>query len=115
MPTDARARRFRAHAAIIGTGALLMAGCGTVVDGQGADTKIGAAIEQGLNLSVESVVCPTDAEDKEGERFDCRVTTAGGSHLNAQVRIVNENADLRIVSVTGAGADDDGRSSRGVD
>ena len=69
------------------------------------DQKTAAAIQQNLqgqlDARVTSVSCPDNQEIESGATFECRVDTANGGVV-ARLRILNEDADVRIVAIEDA-------------
>ncbi len=80
--------------------AIFAAGCGeTVID----DVKTEDAIEQNLKTSagekVTSVDCPSGVEVEAEATFDCTVNLAGGEQKTAQMKILNEDADIELANL----------------
>jgi len=93
--------RFGALAALFAIAALAAAGCGeAVID----DVKTEEAIEQNLgsslNKKVTAVECPAGVEVEPKATFECSVTLAGGQVETAELRIVNEDADVEVIDLS---------------
>lgn len=87
-------------ALLAGALALLAAGCGkTVIDSQKAEDFIKGAIEKQSPGSVATVSCPDNFEVKTGAEFDCTATSTSGKTLRVTMRILNDNADVKVTSV----------------
>ena len=75
-------------------------GCGeTVID----DVKTEDALEQNvesLGRKVKSVDCPSGVEVKPKDTFQCTVTLADGGEETAELRIINEDADVEVIDLT---------------
>lgn len=75
-----------------------LAGCaGTVIDSQKAEDAIADNVETATRVQVKTVTCPDDVEVATGARFDCEVTTADGRRAVVELKILNEDADVRVV------------------
>lgn len=81
--------------------ALVVSGCGgTVVDSQKAEDAITQNIEDQTNVQVESVSCPDDVDVKAGNTFECEIKLVNGKGATAELKILNEDADVKIVKLT---------------
>ena len=88
--------------AVLVASVVLGAGCaGTVIDSQKAEDAIADNVETATRVEVESVVCPDDVEVDPGARFDCEVTTTDGRRAVAELRVLNEDADVRVIRLRG--------------
>lgn len=83
----------------IGIAAVLAVGCGeTLID----HTKAEALLKENIHpegTQVASVDCPSDVKVEKGEIFRCSVKLANGGEETATVKVVNDSADIAIVSV----------------
>lgn len=81
--------------------ALVVSGCGgTVVDSQKAEDAITQNIEDQTNVQVESVSCPDDVDVEAGNTFECEIKLVNGKGATAELKILNEDADVKIVKLT---------------
>lgn len=78
---------------------LLAAGCGAgdVIDPQKAAIAIEYDVEEATGVTVDRVTCPSDVKVAAGNRFECRVTTAAGDVATAELEVLNESADVRLI------------------
>lgn len=95
--------------AALATIALSMGGCGeTVID----DVKTEDALEQSLRKStgakVTAIECPSGVEVEAGSTFQCSISLSGGERETATLKIVNEDADVAVVSLEPATRTKDG-------
>lgn len=83
----------------VGIAAVLVAGCGeTLID----HTKAEALLKENIHpegTRVTSVQCPSDVKVEKGEIFRCPVKLANGGEETATVKVVNDSADIAILSV----------------
>ena len=80
---------------------LATAGCGTsVIDQNEAQKQIETRVESALDLDVRSTQCPSNEVVKPHDKFKCHVTASSGESFTVVVRIVNSQADIRIVGIT---------------
>jgi len=80
--------------------ALAVAGCGgTVVDSQKAEDAIQQNIESSTKLTVESVSCPDNVDVEAGATFDCDIKFADGKTAKATLKILNNDADVKITKL----------------
>ena len=54
-------------------------------------------VEEKTDTKIERVECPSDVEVIPGARFTCTVTARSGAEALAEIEILNEDADLRVV------------------
>lgn len=81
--------------------AFVVAGCGgTVVDAQKAEGAIAQNIEVQTDVQVKSVTCPEDVDVNAGDVFDCDITLEDGRTANVELRILNDDADVKIVKLS---------------
>ena len=77
---------------------IALAGCaGTVIDSQKAEDAIADSVESATGVTVTSVTCPDGVDVEAGRSFECEVETANGSGAVAELEILNEDADVRVV------------------
>lgn len=77
---------------------LVLSGCGgEVIDPQKAAIAVQYDVEEATGVTVDHVTCPADVEVEAGNRFECRVTTVGGDAATAELEVLNESADLRLI------------------
>ncbi|MFA9399963.1 MAG: DUF4333 domain-containing protein [Acidobacteriota bacterium] len=77
---------------------IALAGCaGTVIDSRKAEDAIADNVESATGVTVTSVTCPDDVDVEAGKSFECEVATANGSGAVAELEILNEDADVRVV------------------
>ena len=91
-------------AALLAAFALLAAGCGeTVIDDAKAEDAIQDSLEKSIDQKVTSVDCPADEEIEAGKTFTCSVDLSDGRKATATLKILNEDADVKIVSIEPTG------------
>jgi hypothetical protein len=87
-------------------GALLVAaviavGCGdTVIDDVKTEEAIQHNLQKEVGRDVKSVDCPEDVSVEPKTSFDCAVIFADGQTETAQLRIINEDADVELVRLS---------------
>ncbi len=91
--------------ALVGTIALLVAGCGgsTDVDFTKASETVRASLEskrEGLGAPVENVDCPKGVKVEVGAIFQCTVRYPGGKVAYALLKIRTDEADLNLESLS---------------
>jgi Domain of unknown function (DUF4333) len=79
--------------------ALLMVGCGTVVDREKLQDTIQASLEDSIHEKIQKVECPSDQSVDPGATFTCDVIFSDDRREVATLKIRNEDADISIVSV----------------
>ena len=85
--------------AVFVAGALL-AGCGeTVIDNSKTEGAIQSNLEKALHEKVSSVSCPSELKIEPGATFTCSVSFADGKHATETLRILNKEADLRVIDL----------------
>jgi len=82
-------------------GAMLLTGCGAgdVVDPVKTGIAVRYDVEQATGTKVREVDCPEGIAVWPGNRFACQVTAVNGDRALAELEVVNERADLRMVSL----------------
>jgi len=91
--------------ALLGTLALLVAGCGggTDVDFTKASETVRASLEskrEGFGAPVENVDCPQGVTVEVGTKFECTVRYPDGKVAYALLRIRTDEADLNLESLS---------------
>ena len=91
--------------ALVGTLALLAAGCGggTDVDFTKASETVRASLEskgEGFGAPVENVDCPQGVKVEPGLKFECTVRYPGGKVAYALLKIRTDEADLNLESLS---------------
>ena len=91
--------------ALLGTLALLVAGCGggTDVDFTKASETVRASLEskrEGFGAPVENVDCPQGVKVEVGRKFECTVRYPDGKVAYALLRIRTDEADLNLESLS---------------
>ncbi len=91
--------------ALLGTLALLVAGCGggTDVDFTKASETVRASLEskgEGLGVPVENVDCPQGIAVEPGTTFECTVRFPDGKVAYALLKIRTKEADLNLESLS---------------
>ncbi len=78
--------------------ALIAAGCGeTVIDSAKAEDAVQSSLETSLHEKITAVDCPSDEEVEAGKTFVCTVEFSGDKQAKATLKILNEDADVKIV------------------
>lgn len=79
--------------------AFAFAGCGAgnVVDPAKTGIAVRYDVEEATGAKVAKVTCPSGIEVRAGNRFACRVTTESGDQALAELVVLNDRADLRLV------------------
>ena len=67
-----------------------------------AEDAITQNIEDQTNVQVESVSCPDDVDVEAGNTFECEIKLVNGKGATAELKILNEDADVKIVKLTGS-------------
>ena len=90
--------RAGAVSTLVAAGLALAACGGTVIDEDKAEDAIFADLERD-GVKVQSVDCPGGVDVEAGSSFQCEVVAGDGLNATATLRIRNEDADLRFVSL----------------
>lgn len=78
-------------------------GCGeTVIDSTKTEDALKANLTKSLNTKVSSVDCPSDQKVEKGATFTCTVALVGGKTETATLKILNEDADVSVIKLSGA-------------
>jgi hypothetical protein len=73
-------------------------GCGkTVIDSQKAEDFLRSSFEK-RGLTVTSVSCPDNVEVVPDKTFDCTATSTTGKTATITMKILNDNADVRVTA-----------------
>lgn len=76
------------------------AGCaGTVVDPVKAREAIADDVQRKTGVGVGRVSCPSEVEVVPGDVFFCEVTAVDGRRARVGVRILNRDADVRLLGL----------------
>lgn len=70
-----------------------------MIDQKKAEEATKASLEDSLREKVVSVDCPSGQEVKAGATFSCAVRFPGGRESTANLKILNKDADVRIVGL----------------
>jgi PBP1b-binding outer membrane lipoprotein LpoB len=90
----------RLGVAAVAIAALLIAGCGSkVIDDKKAEAAIKSDVENNTSVKVASVDCPGDVKVNTGTTFDCTVRAQDGRSATVTLKILNENADVKVVNL----------------
>jgi hypothetical protein len=83
--------------------AFAIPGCGeTVIDASKTEDALQANLSRSLETKVSSVDCPSDEKVEAGKTFTCKVMLAGGKEETATLKILNEDADVSVVKLSGS-------------
>ncbi len=81
--------------------AAALVGCAAdVVDPAKTEIAIRFDVEEATDTEIARVECPTDVEVIVGARFNCTVTARSGTEALAEIEILNEGADLKVLRLT---------------
>jgi hypothetical protein len=77
-------------------------GCGdTVIDATKTEDALQANLSRSLGTKVSSVDCPSDEKVEAGKTFTCNVMLAGGKEETATLKILNDEADVSVIKLSG--------------
>ena len=83
--------------------ALVVTGCGeTVIDSAKTEDALEQNLEKSLKEKVASVDCPSDQKVEPKATFSCTVTLSRGKTETATLEILNKDADVSVVKLSGA-------------
>ncbi len=86
--------------AVLVVAGILVVGCGeTVIDDSKAEDALKSNLETSLHRKIDSVDCPSNQKVDPGATFACTVTVAGGKQAVATLKIINKDADVRLVGL----------------
>ncbi|MCO5316446.1 MAG: DUF4333 domain-containing protein [Solirubrobacterales bacterium] len=75
-----------------------LAGCGgAVVDPVKTEIAVRYDVEAATGVKVAAVDCPAGIEVRANNRFACRVRTGNGDRALAELVVLNDRADLRLI------------------
>lgn len=100
---SARKNSYRGSVALALLGvalSLTLVACGSIVNKPQSEKRIESRIEQTFNIAVRRVRCPAEVKVETDETYRCTVTTEGGQELEAIIQIANEQADLRVKTLS---------------
>lgn len=81
--------------------AVTLTGCAAdVVDPAKTEIAVRFDVEEATDTKIETVKCPSDVEVIPGARFTCTVTARSGTEALAEIEILNDDADLRVLKLT---------------
>jgi Domain of unknown function (DUF4333) len=95
----------------MGAGALLLVlvlaavvvGCGeTVIDDVKTEDTIAQNVESSLGKKVRAVDCPSGVEVEVDAVFECTISIEGGREETAELKILNEDADIELIDLSAA-------------
>lgn len=90
-----------AVAALLLAGSAALAGCGPkLVDDAKTEIAVRYDVEEATGVDVKAVDCPEGVEARPGNRFACSVETRGGERALAELEVLNDRADLRMVRLS---------------
>ena len=78
---------------------MLAGSAADVVDPAKTEIALRFDVAEATDTKIESVECPSDVEVVPGARFTCTVTARSGVEALAEIEILNEDADLRVVKL----------------
>lgn len=71
-----------------------------MIDAKKAEAAIRFDVQAATDTKIDSVDCPTGVEVVPETRFTCRVQAADGSEAVAELEILNDQADVRVIRLT---------------
>ncbi len=78
-------------------------GCGdTVIDATKTEEALQANLSKSLEAKVSSVDCPSDQKVEAGATFTCSVMLPKGKEETATLKILNKDADVSVVKLSGS-------------
>ncbi len=81
-------------------GALLVGcGAGDVIDDQKTELALKFDLQEATGQKVESVTCPEGVPVSVGTRFTCHVISTSGDEAVAELEVVSEKGDLKVLSL----------------
>jgi hypothetical protein len=86
--------------ALLGAFALAAAGCGdTTIDDVKAEGAIQKSLETSLHEKISAVDCPSGQKVESGKTFTCAVDFPKGEEATATLKILNQEADVKLVGL----------------
>jgi hypothetical protein len=96
-PPISSRRRFGVLAFLLAL-AFVAIGCGeTVIDDAKTEGAIQANLEKVLHEKITAVDCPSGQKVEAGKTFTCTVNFSNGKQATTTLKILNEEADVRVV------------------
>lgn len=71
-----------------------------MIDANKAEPAIRFDVQEATGTKIKSVDCPDNIEVVPDTRFTCKVFAADGAEAVAEARILNEDADVRLIRLT---------------
>lgn len=85
---------------ILVASAAVASGCGPrQVDHTKTEIAVRYDVEEATGAKVAEVACPEGIAVRSGNRFACRVTTKNGDRALAELVVLNDRADLRLIGL----------------
>jgi len=80
-----------------------VAGCGeTVIDDVKVEDTIAQNVGSTLDKKVRAVDCPSGVEVEVDAVFECTIEIEGGGEETAELKILNEDADIELIDLSPA-------------
>jgi len=96
-----RCRSLIAAVLVLAAAGVAIAGCAAdVVDPVKTEIAVRFDVEEETGTKIAKVECPSDVEVIAGARFTCTVTARSGTEALAEIEILNEDADLKVLKLT---------------
>jgi hypothetical protein len=81
--------------------AVVIVGCAAdQVDPAKTEIAVRFDVAEKTGTPIRSVSCPSGVEVIVGARFTCNVTARDGTEALAEIEILNEDADLKVLRLT---------------
>ncbi len=80
-------------------GAVVLYGCGTVVDRVKLQDTVQASLESSIHEKIKAVECPSDQSVDPGATFTCDVIFADDRREEAILKIRDKDADISMVGL----------------
>ena len=96
---------FRRSGLLLGLVAVLAfaVGCGdTLIDSTKTEEALEANLSKSLGEKVSSVDCPSDQKVEAGATFSCNVKLSKGKEETATLKILNSDADVSVIKLSGS-------------
>lgn len=86
---------------VVSLAAVILAGCGAddVIDDQKTQLAVQYDVEAATGEKVSKVTCPSDVPVDVGNRFTCHVISVSGDEAVAEIEIIRDNGDLRMLGL----------------
>ncbi len=80
---------------------LLISGCGAgdVIDDQKTEIAVRFDVRNATGEALKSVTCPSDVPVSVGTRFTCHVIARSGDEAVAELEVISDSGDLRMLSL----------------